>query len=746
VIGEMADLKNASLEDVKAYYGHFYGPNNATLVLAGDFNTDSVKIMINKYFGEIKPHGEVAKRSAMIPTLQKTVKLYHEDNFANVPEITIVWPAPQAYQKDAYALDFLAKILADGKKAPLYKVLVKEKKLTSITSAYNNASELAGEFTITIRADEGKSLKEIENAIFEAFDRFEKDGITEKDIERVKASSEKAFYEGITSVLGKSFQLAFYNTFLNDPGYIEKDIENIKAVSMNDVKMVYDKYIKNKPHVVTSFVPKGKTDMTADGSLPAGVKEENIKEASQVEIANAGEDKFEKSASSINRTVEPPAGKAPEVNIPAIWKATLTNGIQVFGIQNKELPLVELSLVINGGVLQDKTELPGVAGMVASVLPQGTKNKTPEELEEQTELLGSNINMYAGREEMTVSASSLSRNFEKTAGLLREIILEPRWDTAEFKMAQTRTKNNIIQSEAQPGRVASLLFNKLLYGTDNIFGYNTRGTKESIDKITLNDLKNYYDKNFSPDVSKILIAGNVSKEQALETLKPFETEWKAKEIKMNSYHVPLNPEKSQIYFVDIPGSRQSVIYAGYLALSRNDPDYVKADFVNYRLGGAFTSILNQILREEKGYTYGASSYFQEMKVKAPFAVSTSVRSDATFESVRIIKDEMQKYRNGINENDLQFIKNCMILSNALRFETNSALVDMLSTMSKYNLPDDYIKEEENIIKNMTIEDHKVITDKYIIPDKMYYVIVGDAATQLKPLEKIGFGKPILVKP
>ena len=205
VIGEMADLKNASLEDVKAYYGHFYGPNNATLVLAGDFNADSVKIMINKYFGEIKSHGEVANRSAMIPTLTKTVKLYHEDNFANVPEITMVWPVPQSYQKDSYSLDFLAKILADGKKAPLYKVLVKEKKLTSNTTAYNSLSELAGEFTINIRANEGKSLKEIENAVFEAFDRFEKDGITEKDVERVKASSEKAFYEGITSVLGKSF-------------------------------------------------------------------------------------------------------------------------------------------------------------------------------------------------------------------------------------------------------------------------------------------------------------------------------------------------------------------------------------------------------------------------------------------------------------------------------------------------------------------------------------------------------------
>jgi len=215
---------------------------------------------------------------------------------------------------------------------------------------------------------------------------------------------------------------------------------------------------------------------------------------------------------------------------------------------------------------------------------------------------------------------------------------------------------------------------------------------------------------------------------------------------LNSYPIPQSPDKSQIYFVDIPGSRQSVIYVGYLALERNNPDYIKADFINYKLGGAFSSILNQILREEKGYTYGASSFFQEMKVKAPFVVATSVRSDATFESVKIIKDEMDKYRNGVNENDLQFTKDCMILSNALRFETNGALVEMLSTMSKYGLPDDYIKKEENVIKNMTIEDHKSITDKYIIPDKMYYVIVGDAATQLKPLEKIGFGKPILVKP
>ena len=312
-------------------------------------------------------------------------------------------------------------------------------------------------------------------------------------------------------------------------------------------------------------------------------------------------------------------------------------------------------------------------------------------------------------------------------------------------MARIRTKNRIIQSQAQPRSVANQLFFKLLYGTENILGYNPAGTIESIDKIKHGDLKEWYDKNFSPSVTKILVAGNVTKEQVLAALKPLETEWKAKPVTMNSYPIPPEPEKSQIYFVNIPGSRQSVIYIGYLTLSRDNPDYVKADFVNYRLGGAFTSILNQILREEKGFTYGASSYFQEMKVKAPFVAATSVRSDATLESVKIFRDEMEKYRKGISENDLQFIKNCMIRSNALRFETNGSLVDMLSTMSKYGLPDDYIKKEEDVIKNITVEEHKAITDKYIVPDKMYYIIVGDAATQMAPLEKIGFGKPVPVK-
>ena len=745
VIGEMEDLKNASVDDVKTYYESFYGPNNATLVLAGDFNPDSVRLLLNKYFGEISAHGEVSPRTPMPVTLDSSKRLFHEDNFANVPEITIVWPAAESYSDDSYPLEFLASILSDGKKAPMYKVLVKEKQLTSRVNVYNSPSELAGEFTISVTANEGRSLTEVEDAVREAFERFEAEGFTEQDVERIKAQREKDFYRGLTSVLNKSLQLAFYNTFLGDPGFIEKDIEKIKAVTSGDIMRVYNKYIKERNYVMTSFVPRGHTDLMAPGSIRAEVGEEDINSASQVEIADIPDEKVTMTPSVIDRATEPPSGPEPAVSVPEVWRATLDNGIRVFGIQNDELPLVTMSLVINGGALLDDPALPGVASMVAAVLPQGTRNKTPEELEEEIKLLGSSVSVRTGYEEITITAEALSRNFGPTVSLVKEILLEPRWDSAEFVMAVTRTRNSLIQAEARPTGVAASLFYRLAYGEDHIYGYDLRGTKESVEKITPGDLAAFYDRNFSPAATSILVAGKVSREEVLDALKPLGSEWTAGEITPVAYELPDAPEKSRIYFADIPGSRQSVIYAGYLALTRDDPDYVMADFANYRFGGAFTSILNQILREEKGFTYGARSSFREMKTPAPFLATTSVRSDATLETMEIITGEMRKYREEIAGGELQFIKDCMIRSNALRFETNDALVNMLSYISKYGFSDDWVKKEEDVIRNMTVEQHKTITGKYFDPDRMIYVVVGDAATQMKSLEKIGFGMPLLIK-
>ena len=388
VIGELEDLQNATVEDVKEFYDKYYGPNNATLVLAGDFEKNDAKNLIEKYFGEIKRRQEVEPLEPQPVTLSQIKRLYHEDNFATAPQLNMVWPTLQQYTDDAYALDFLGQLLSQGKKAPMYKILVKEKELTSRVGSYNNSQEIAGEFSISVTANSGKNLAEVETAIFEAFDLFESEGVLERDVERIKAGLETDFYNGISSVLGKSFQLAQYNVFAGDPGFITQDIENIKAVTKEDILRVYETYIKDKPFVLTSFVPKGQLDLAAKNSVMAAVVEEEIKENLDVEVIERNNEVI-KTPSNFDRSIEPGQGVSPKLNIPESWSATTANQMKVLGVEQTELPLVNFSLIIDGGHMLDSFDKNGVANLMTDIMMEGTANRTPQELEEAIELLDS---------------------------------------------------------------------------------------------------------------------------------------------------------------------------------------------------------------------------------------------------------------------------------------------------------------------------------------------------------------------
>jgi zinc protease len=745
VIGEMEDLFNATIEDVKEFHATFYVPNNATLVLAGDFETETARELIEKYFGEIPGGEKVADLDPMPVSIGETKKLYHEDNFARAAQLRMVWPTVEQYTEDAYALSFLGQLLSSGKKAPMYKVLIKEKDLTSRVSAYNRAMELAGKFYITITANSGKSLADIEKAVFESFERFEEEGITEKDLDRIKAGLETGFYNGISSILGKSFQLARYNEFADDPSFIEKDIENIKAVTIEDVMRVYETYIKGKPYIATSFVPKGQVDMVAEGSVKAEVVEEKITEATEVVLGEIEEEEIAKTPSSFDRSVEPPLGPAPEITLPVIWQDELSNGIQVYGIEFTEVPLIQFNVEINGGQFLDDMEKVGVANLVTDLMMEGTANRTPEELEEAIDMLGASIYMYTGRESITISANTLARNYSDVLALVEEILLEPRWDEEEFELAKTRTINSLKQRKADPNYISGQVFNKMIYGENHIFSISTTGTEESVESITIDDLKNYYDKYFSPSLANFHIVGNISSGEVVESLQGLSEKWQTKEVEFPGYALPEPIGSSTIYFVDVPGAKQSVIRIGNLSMARIDEDYFPATVMNYKLGGSFNGIVNMILREEKGYTYGARTSFSGSTIPGAFSASSSVRSSATLESVQIFKTSMENYREGISEEDLEFTKNALVKSYALDFETIGSLLYMLNNMSSYGLPADYVKKEEAIIREMTLDRHRELAQKYINPDKMYYLIVGDAETQLAPLKQIGFGDPVLLE-
>ncbi len=737
VIGELEDLQNATVEDVKEFYDKFYGPNNATLVIAGDFDTSSAKEMIEKYFGEIKKRQEVEPLESMNITLDETKRLYHEDNFATAPQLNMVWPAVEQYTDDAYALNFLGQILSDGKKAPLYKVLVKEKELASDPRAFNSADQIAGKFRILVTANSGVDLDKVEEGIMEAFTLFEEEGVTDKDIERIKAGLETDFYNGISSVLGKSFQLAQYDVFAGDPGFITEDINNIKAVTKDDVMRVYNKYIKGKPFVMTSFVPKGQLELIAENSEKAQVVEEEITENVKTEIVDA-QHEIEKTPSNFDRSVQPEMGETPKLSIPESWTAELDNQLEVYGIEQHELPLVNFSLVIEGGHMLDDMSKNGVANLMTDIMMEGTANKTPEELEEAIDLLGASIYMYTTDESIVIRGNTLTRNFDKTMDLVEEILLQPRWDEEEFGRIKLSTENSIKRDDANPNVIAQRVYNKVLYGKDHPFANPTKGSVESVESLTIQDLKDFYNANFSPSVSRFHVGGDISEDDALAAIDGLKEKWEAKEVEMPTYEIANDRVKASLYFVDVPNAKQSVINVGYIALPRTNEDFFPAEVMNYKLGGSFSGNVNLVLREEKGYTYGARSGFSGSKIPGTFTASSSVRTNTTGESVQIFKDEISKYKEGISEEDLEFTKNAMIKSNARRFETQGSLLGMLQEMSAYDLDPKYIENEESIIGAMTVEQHKELANKYLDESKMAYLVVGDAATQFEQFKKMGF--------
>jgi len=258
-------------------------------------------------------------------------------------------------------------------------------------------------------------------------------------------------------------------------------------------------------------------------------------------------------------------------------------------------------------------------------------------------------------------------------------------------------------------------------------------------------MKAFYEKYFSPSVARLLVTGNLNREKVESAFSALSQKWQAKEVIIPELKVPEAPQKSAIYFVNVPGAKQSVISIGAPSLPRTSPDYYPAVVANYKLGGSFNGLFNLILREEKGFTYGARSNISGSNDYGIFSASSEVRTNSTLESVTIFKTEMEKYRENMPQEYIDFTKNALIKSNALRFETIGSLLSMLNIMSSYDLPVDYVKQEEAYVRTLTPEKQLEITRKYIDPTRMYYVVVGDANTQLKELEKVGLGKPILVK-
>jgi zinc protease len=743
VIGSLADLDAATLADVKEFHRKWYGPNNATLAIAGDIDVEKTKAWIEKYFADI-PARPTPKVASPLPVeLATSVRLVHEDNYARLPELQLVWPTVPNYDEDSYALAVLADLLTNGKQTPFYKILVEEEGLAPAPTAGSRNIELAGEFSLRVRTHEDVDLNTALEGVDKAFGRFEQ-GIPASELERVKAQYETGFYDGISSVLGKAFNLAHYNIFAPTPGYFEEDLQRALDVTEQDVMRVYETYIKDRPRVATSFVPKGKTELALDDSIEAEVVIEPIIQGAEAAFSVERGTAVTDPTGDLDRSIEPPFGPTPQLTAPTVDRKTLDNALQVLVIEDHEIPLVQLEIRLRGGLLLENPARTGVANLLAETMTEGTANRTPEELEQAIDLLGATIEVEADGQSLVIGASALARNYEATMALVEEILLEPRWDAKSFDLAKQRVRNDLQQRSANPADVAADTFRGLVHG-DHILALNPRGDLATIDGVTIDDLKEYYDGSIVPNVASFHAVGAVSLDQVVASLAGISQRWQPSDVTFPEPPV-WDDERAGLYFVDVPGAAQSRLMIGYLALAETDDDFYPATVMNFRLGGGgFASDLLQVLREDKGYTYDVFSTFTGSEMPGPFFIASGVRSNVTLESLQLIKNIAKCHGPDFDDEDLAVTQGFLIKNNAGAFETLGAKLGILAAMSSYGFDADYVLQREVIVNEMTTERIRELAAEYLDGSKMVWLVVGDAETQMGRLDLLGIGDPVLIE-
>ncbi len=735
-IGYVEDLDRVNVNDLKNFFLRWYGPNNATLTVGGDVNPKEVVKMAEKYFGSIPRGPEVANMPKMVPELTKHRFVSYIDNYARVPVMLKAYPTVPNYDKDMAALDCLAEILGQGNNSILYQELVKKQLALSATANHSN-SELSGEFMFQLVPYPGKSLASMFYLLDQALLAFEKRGVTDEDIAKFKGQQESQVINSIQSVSGKVAQLAAYETFTGNPNMIGKELEMVRAVTKEDVMRVYHQYIRKKHPVVLSVLTKGQEKMIV-GDNNYKVSEEGYK------APDYGYDglKYVKAKDNFDRSKLPPSGPNPVIKVPAFWTKDLGNGIRAIGTENTELPLVNISIKLPGGHLMQANNLDkaGLASFFASMMNDDTKKRSAEDFSKELEKLGSNINVSSGTDGISFQVSTLKKNLNATLALLEERMLQPKFTEDAFNRLKRQTLESFKQTKSQPAAIATAVFDKVNYGKENILGISQRGTEETVKTFTLQDVENYYANNIGSQGVNVVVVGDVTENEIVPKLS-FLNKLPNKKVEIPAVKAASTVEKTKIYLVDVKNAAQTEFRVGDITNLKYDAtgEYYRAFLTNYALGGAFNSRLNLNLREDKGWTYGARSGFSGDKYTGEFSFSAGIKAAATDSALTEVLKELKNYAaNGINEEEMKFMKSALGQIDAQRYETGFQKAGFIGRILEYNLPADYVDQQNEILKNITKAEIDAIAKKWINADKMNILLVGDKEKVLPTLQKFGF--------
>ncbi len=712
VIGEMADLDAASMTDVQDWFKTYYGPSNTVIVLAGDIDAKTAKEKVEKYFGDIPAGPPVAHQSVWIAKMSGTHRQVVEDR---VPQARIykVWNMPEFGSADADYLDLVSDCLSQGKTSRFYKRLVYDDQIATNANAFVDPREIAGHFLIQATARPGQGLAQVEKELDEELARFLKDGPTAEELQRVKVQHAASFVRGIERIGGfggKSDRLAQSQVYGGSPDAYKISLKRVQEATAENLKAAANRWLSDGVYVL------------------------EVLPFPQYKTASTGAD----------RSKAPETGAPPELKLPKLQRTTLSNGLKVILAERHEVPLVNFWMTADAGYAADQSAVPGTARLTSALIDGGTATRTALQISDQLAVLGAQLQASANLDLSTVRLSALKSNLDASLDLFADVILNPSFPESDFKLQQKQLLAAIQREQSTPIAMALRVFPGLLYGTGHAYGnpLTGSGTAATISKLTREDLAKFQQTWFRPNNATLIVVGDTTLGEVKPKLEKLFAAWKpGKTPEKNIRNVSLAP-KSAVYLIDKPGAIQSILIAGIVAPPMANSKEIPIEAMNDAFGGLFGSRLNLNLREDKHWSYGATSLLWPARAQRPFIAFTSVQTDKTKESLAEINKEFRGILGDhpVSADELARIQANETLSLPGSRETMNSVGQSVIDLVQFGLADDYYETYAGKVRALKTGDISDAAKIIIHPDQFIWVIVGDRSKIEAGIRELNFGE------
>jgi zinc protease len=725
VIGSHEDIQAAQLDDITRFFREYYAPNNATLALVGAFEVVEAKALVEKYFGTLKRGPTVEPVKVETPPITSERRRVLPSR-VELPRVYMTWLTPPIFKAGNADGMVASVILGNGAASRLYKKLVYERQIAQDVAAWQESMLLTSTFHVMATARPGHTAEEIERAIDEELAALRARPPTTREIEQARNSIETSIIGGLERLNGVANRLNLYNHYLGTPDYLEKDIQRYRAVTPESVHAFVKTYLAPNARAVLHAVPG---QPQAPASVPTPPKP----------ATGAAEGARSINAEEPWRSTIPPAAPAKPLQIAAPATAMLPNGLTLILSERRGLPLASASIVFRSGSDSNPLDRPGLASFVTAMLDQGTATRGALQIADEVAHLGADLSASSSMDAITISASSLSKNFPALFDLMADVTLRPAFPAEEIERQRADRLGQLIDQRDRPTQIASMVMAAALYGPRHPYGYAEIGTEASLKAIARADMTRFWTRHFVPNNAALVVAGDISMDD-LRTLatKAFGS-WRRGDPPRPSLSSP-QTTAARIVIVDKPGSPQTELRVASIGAARSSPDFRALQVMNEALGGLFSSRINMNLREQHGYTYGAYSTFVFRRSPGPFAIGAGVRTDVTAPAVSEIFKEVAGIRDmPLNGDELRKAKDSMTNSLPGAFETNRNVVGSFSNIFIYDLGLDYYTRYAKEVNAVTAEQALDVARRYVVPERLVVIAVGDRTAIEAELRKLNLG-------